>query len=125
MKTQKFVSILLGLMLVAMLLGACTPPAQAPASGDQGQEAAQTGDKPYIAIISKGFQHQFWQAVRQGAENAAKDYNVDITFEGPENESMVDKQVEMVQTALDKTGCPVPGCARQQGAGPAVGKGSV
>ena len=99
-------------MLVAMLLGACTPPAQAPASGDQGQEAAQTGDKPYIAIISKGFQHQFWQAVRQGAENAAKDYNVDITFEGPENESMVDKQVEMVQTgARQKTGCPVPGCA--------------
>ena len=53
-------------------------------------------------MISKGFQHQFWQAVKLGAQNAAKDLNVDITFEGPETEAMVDKQVEMFQTALDK-----------------------
>jgi ribose transport system substrate-binding protein len=53
-------------------------------------------------VISKGFQHQFWQAVKQGSEQAAKDLNVDITFEGPESEAMVDKQVEMFQTALDK-----------------------
>jgi len=26
----------------------------------------------YIPLISKGFQHQFWQAVKQGAEQAAK-----------------------------------------------------
>ena len=56
----------------------------------------------YIPVISKGFQHQFWQAVKQGSEKAAKDLNVDITFEGPESEAMVDKQVEMFQTALDK-----------------------
>jgi ribose transport system substrate-binding protein len=56
----------------------------------------------YIPVISKGFQHQFWQAVKAGAEKAAKDYNVDITFEGPETEAQVDKQVEMVQAALDK-----------------------
>ncbi len=53
-------------------------------------------------MISKGFQHQFWQAVKLGAENAAKDLNARITFEGPENESQVDKQVEMLQAALDK-----------------------
>jgi ribose transport system substrate-binding protein len=28
--------------------------------------------------------------------------NVDITFEGPGSESEVDKQIEMLQTALDK-----------------------
>jgi len=59
-------------------------------------------EKPYIPVISKGFQHQFWQAVKQGAEKAAKDYDVEITFEGPESEAMVDKQLEMFQTALDK-----------------------
>ena len=53
-------------------------------------------------MISKGFQHQFWQAVKLGSENAAKDLNVKITFEGPENESQVDKQIEMLQAALDK-----------------------
>jgi ribose transport system substrate-binding protein len=64
--------------------------------------AAHPAEKPYIPLISKGFQHQFWQAVKQGAEQAAKVYNVTITFEGPESESMVDKQIEMLQAALDK-----------------------
>jgi ribose transport system substrate-binding protein len=56
----------------------------------------------YIPVISKGFQHQFWQAVKMGAEQAAKQYNVQISFEGPENESQVDKQMEMLQAALAK-----------------------
>jgi ribose transport system substrate-binding protein len=56
----------------------------------------------YIPVISKGFQHQFWQAVKMGAEKAAKDLKVRITFEGPENESQVDKQLEMLQAALAK-----------------------
>lgn len=57
---------------------------------------------PYIPVISKGFQHQFWQAVKLGAEKAAKELKVRITFEGPENESQVDKQLEMLQAALAK-----------------------
>jgi ribose transport system substrate-binding protein len=56
----------------------------------------------YIPVISKGFQHQFWQAVKQGAEKAAAELKVKITFEGPENESQVDKQLEMLQAALAK-----------------------
>ena len=56
----------------------------------------------YIPVISKGFQHQFWQAVKAGAEQAAEDCGVTITFEGPETEAMVDKQIDMLQTALDK-----------------------
>jgi len=40
--------------------------------------------------------------VKQGAEKAATQFNVTITFEGPENESQVDKQLEMVQAALNK-----------------------
>jgi ribose transport system substrate-binding protein len=58
--------------------------------------------EPYIPVISKGFQHQFWQAVKMGSEQAAKKYNVRITFEGPESESQVDKQMEMLQAALAK-----------------------
>ena len=103
MKIQKLFSILLGLLLIAMLVAACGGAAPAPqqeaASSGSGEQAAA---KPYIAVISKGFQHQFWQAVNAGADKAAKEFNVDITFEGPETEAMVDKQVEMVQTALDK-----------------------
>jgi len=53
-------------------------------------------------VISKGFQHQFWQAVKLGAEKAGKDYKVVVTFEGPETEAMVDKQMDMLQTDLGK-----------------------
>jgi ribose transport system substrate-binding protein len=86
----------------SLLLSACAPagttgPSQTSAPA---QQAATT--ETYIPLISKGFQHQFWQAVKSGAEKAAADYNVRITFEGPENESQVDKQVEMLQAALDK-----------------------
>ena len=56
----------------------------------------------YIPLVSKGFQHQFWQAVKQGADQAAKDYKVKVTFEGPETEAMVDKQIDMLSAALAK-----------------------
>jgi ribose transport system substrate-binding protein len=56
----------------------------------------------YIPLVSKGFQHQFWQAVKSGAEQAAKDFNVKVTFEGPESEAMVDKQIDMLSAALAK-----------------------
>jgi ribose transport system substrate-binding protein len=57
-------------------------------------------EEPYVALISKGFQHQFWQAVKQGAEDAGKQYHVKVTFEGPETEAMVDKQIDMLSAAL-------------------------
>lgn len=56
----------------------------------------------YIPLVSKGFQHQFWQAVKQGAEQAGKDLKVKVTFEGPETEAMVDKQIDMLSAALAK-----------------------
>ncbi len=59
-------------------------------------------DEIYIPVVSKGFQHQFWQAVRAGAEQAAEDYGVRITYEGPASESEVAKQIDMLQTVLDK-----------------------
>jgi ribose transport system substrate-binding protein len=86
------------LVTTSLLLSGCAPTPSQPAAQ---QQPAASGDT-YIPLVSKGFQHQFWQAVKMGADNAAKDYNVRITFEGPENESQVDKQVEMLQAALDK-----------------------
>src|SRR5512138_3876415 len=98
MKFSKYLSVLMALVVVASMLAACGAPA--PAATQAAQQPA--GGKIYIPVISKGFQHQFWQAVKQGSEQAAKDLNVDITFEGPGNESEIDKQIEMLQTALDK-----------------------
>jgi ribose transport system substrate-binding protein len=66
--------------------------------------AAPAADaKPYIAIVSKGFQHQFWQAVKQGADKAAAEFNVEVSFEGPNTEKDVDQQIQMLTTALGKS----------------------
>ena len=53
-----------------------------------------------VALISKGFQHQFWQAVKAGADQAAEELGVSVTFEGPDNEAQVDRQIDMLSAAL-------------------------
>ena len=64
--------------------------------------AVNAADKELnIHMVSKGFQHQFWQAVQKGSEQAGKALNAKITFVGPESESMVDKQLEQLQAAID------------------------
>jgi ribose transport system substrate-binding protein len=67
-----------------------------------GFTASASADDVYIPLICKGFQHQFWQSVKAGAEEVAKASNVKITFEGPETEAMVDKQIDMLSAALAK-----------------------
>ena len=113
MKITKLLTVLFGVLLVAAMVAGCAPAAapapaaDAPAADATAAPAAEApaadaAAKPYIPVISKGFQHQFWQAVKAGSEQAAADLNVDITFEGPGSESEVDKQIEMLQAALAK-----------------------
>jgi ribose transport system substrate-binding protein len=78
---------------VAALLVALALPAFATGGAEQ---------KMYIPVISKGFQHQFWQTVKKGAEDAAKQYDVDITFEGPPTEADIQPQVQMLVNAMAK-----------------------
>lgn len=107
---KKLLAMLLVLAMSLSLFTACakedekevaadTTPATSPATETkEDQEAVEI----YIPVISKGFQHQFWQAVKKGVEMAAADYDVVVTFEGPESEAMVDKQIEMLEAALSK-----------------------
>ena len=97
MNTKKMLFVVMSAIVVLSMLASCAPQAAATQA-----PAAASGAKPYIPVISKGFQHQFWQAVKKGSEQAATELGATITFEGPESEAMVDKQVEMFQTALDK-----------------------
>jgi ribose transport system substrate-binding protein len=60
------------------------------------------GSQPDIAIVSKGFQHQFWQAVKKGAEQEAKTEGARITFEGPPTEQDIEQQVTMLTNAIQK-----------------------
>ncbi len=96
-----------GLAVVVFVAAACggTPASSSstsPSAGASTAASASPAAKAFIPMISKGFQHQFWQAVKQGADKAAAQFNVTITFQGPENESQVDKQLEMLQTVLNQ-----------------------
>ena len=54
-----------------------------------------------IELISKGETHQFWQAVKKGAMDQAKKMgNVTVRFQGPATETMIDKQLEMLDGAI-------------------------
>lgn len=83
---------LLSLAVVVVLVGAC------------GASATPTSGHPnwYIPIISKGWQHQFWVAVRHGAQDEATKEGVTINFIGPDNESQVDVQISLLQQELAK-----------------------
>jgi len=96
MKLTRMIRPAAGLMVLATVFAACGGGAASPAASSGG------GAKPYIAIVSKGSQHQFWQAVQKGATDEAKKLGADITYEGPASESEVDKQLTMLRTALDK-----------------------
>ncbi|MDR1262224.1 MAG: ABC transporter substrate-binding protein [Oscillospiraceae bacterium] len=64
--------------------------------------APALAETPYIAVISKGFQHQFWQTVYAGSKDAAEKYGVEITFEGPPSESDIQIQIDMLNAAITK-----------------------
>jgi len=71
-------------------------------SGSSGSSGSGGGKQLDIALVSKGFQHQFWQAVKSGAEAKAKELGVTMTFDGPASETEVDAQLQMLQAAIER-----------------------
>lgn len=102
---KRIVTIMLAVAMLATLAVGCgtstTPPATTTTATTAATTPADT-TKPYIAVISKGFQHQFWQTVMAGAKDAAAKYNVDMTFDGPPSESDISTQVDMLNSAISK-----------------------
>ncbi|MDT7667470.1 MAG: ribose transport system substrate-binding protein, partial [Pseudonocardiales bacterium] len=71
---------------MAVALSAC---GSSSSNSGAGGGSAGGGGAPSIAIVSKGFQHQFWQAVKKGAEQEAQKEGATITFVGPPTEQDV------------------------------------
>jgi ribose transport system substrate-binding protein len=90
---RRTITALVGVMAVALSVAGCNR-SQAQPPGEKKQ--------PYVALISKGFRHQFWQAVKSGAEKAGQDFNAKVTFEGAQEEGNVEQQIQLLQTTLDK-----------------------
>jgi ribose transport system substrate-binding protein len=103
MKFSKRTALLAGAATFALALAGCTGGGAPATTGEPGASgAAGDGETLQIALVSKGFQHQFWQAVRTGAEEAAAELGVEVTFEGPAAETEIDAQLQMLQAAIDR-----------------------
>lgn len=86
-KSSKWLSLLLIVTLISLVFAGC---------------ATTEEEDQYISVIAKGFQHQFWQVVKLGSEQAAIDLGVEIYFTGPEGESAISTQVDMLNAELAK-----------------------
>ena len=119
---RKILSVLVATAMVTTLLAGCgakTEEAAAPVEEAAVEEAAPVeeaaveeaapaeaaateGEVGLIYLVSKGFQHQFWQAVYQGAQEKAAELGVELKMEGPATESDIADQVQMLNNAVNQ-----------------------
>jgi ribose transport system substrate-binding protein len=55
-----------------------------------------------IAVIPKGTSHVFWQAIHAGANAAGKEFHEEILWDGPPNETDYSRQLEIVDSMLNR-----------------------
>lgn len=63
-----------------------------------GESSSQNSFK--IAVIAKSTVSDFWQNVQRGVKAAATEYNIEISFDGPENEEDYVAQNEMITSSV-------------------------
>ena len=83
-------------------------------SGEQQdwEKAAVKGDgTKTIYLVSKGFQHRFWQAVKEGAEQAGEELGYKVSFVGPQDETKVTEQTDQLKSP--STRAPRPSASRR------------
>ncbi|MGN0329999.1 MAG: substrate-binding domain-containing protein [Kineothrix sp.] len=116
---KKVLGTLLSVAMAATLLAGCgAKPAatEAPAADAPAETEAPAADAPaeteapaaeapaaggfHFEIVSKGFQHQYWQAVLKGAEEKAAELGDTMNFVGPNSESDIAPQVQMLDAAI-------------------------
>lgn len=97
-KKNNWIKSLVGGLASVLLLTACGTSDDV--SEDDGGEVAD-GDM-HIEVVAKGFQHQFWKSVNDGADQAIEEYGATMNFVGPENETAIQEQVQMLSNAVNK-----------------------
>lgn len=77
------------------------PTAAVEEAAEESSEVPAGDGTQTIYLVSKGFQHRFWQAVKEGAEQAGAEFNYKVEFVGPDDETKVTQQLDQLQAALD------------------------
>lgn len=53
-----------------------------------------------LPVVSKGFQHEFWQTVKMGTEAAAKEMGDKTSYVGPADETQIAEQIQLVENVM-------------------------
>ncbi len=64
------------------------------------RDADAVSEAKTIAMIVKMEQGDYWKTVRMGAEVAAKEFGVKLVYAGPEDETRIDDQIQLVEQAI-------------------------
>lgn len=67
-----------------------------------GERMAKEDGKTTIAVVAKGYASPFWATVAEGVYAAGKDLKIEVTFNGPDTETDVVRQVDQVNLAYVK-----------------------
>lgn len=84
MKIRKITAFVLSLLLLFSLCGC----------------KSDKNKKIYIAVIAKSVNSDFFKKMESGVQSAATEYNVKVTFEGPESEENFEAQNALIDKAV-------------------------
>lgn len=93
--------LLAGVLTVAMAIGMLTGCGGGDSNSNSNNGDDKSGSDLKFEIVSKGFQSTYWQAVYKGASAKAKELGVEINMVGPNSESDVADQVQMLNSAIN------------------------
>jgi ribose transport system substrate-binding protein len=65
-----------------------------------GLAACGHSSRKVIGVVSKGQAHEFWQSIHAGAVKAGRDFNVDIRWNGPAEETDYARQIQIVESMI-------------------------
>ena len=84
-------------ILLSIAALSCTPEQSETTGGAAPEDATYT-----VAVVPKGLGHQFWLTVKAGAEAAGEDYDAAIIWTGPEKETQVVEQINILEDMISR-----------------------
>ena len=88
-------SIFIYVMVLALCLSVFS------ACGAADGAASTDSSKNYVAVIAKSTESAYWKSTFSGAKAAGTEYNLELSFHGPENEEDYETQNEMIRQAIE------------------------
>ena len=119
---KKVLAVLLGGCMVVGMLAGCGSKGGETKTTDEGNKTEGSGDSKgyHFEVVVKSFQSSYWQAAVQGINQACDELGVTANTTGPNAESDIADQVNMLNNAINKDpdGIALAACDQNSVIGP-------